>query len=43
VDRLERAFQVHEPELIYMKREPAFDPFAGDPRFKALIEAMQLP
>jgi tetratricopeptide (TPR) repeat protein len=43
LDRLERAFELHEPELIYVKSEPAFDWIEGDPRFKALTTAMRLP
>ncbi len=43
LERLERAFQMHEPELIYVQREPAFDWMQGRPRFKAFINAMKLP
>jgi TolB-like protein/DNA-binding winged helix-turn-helix (wHTH) protein len=43
LERLERAFQVHEPDLIYVKRDPAFDWLQGSPRFKALTDAMKLP
>jgi len=41
--RLERAFQRHEPELSYVQREPAFDAMQGNPRFRALTNAMKLP
>jgi Tfp pilus assembly protein PilF len=41
--RLEMAFQLHEPDLIYVKREPAFDPIQSSPRFQALTSAMKLP
>jgi len=41
--RLEMAFQMHEPDLIYVKREPAFDSMAGSPRFRALTDALKLP
>ena len=43
MERLELAFQTHEPDLIYLKREPAFDWMQRKPRFKALIDAMSLP
>ena len=41
--RLDRAFQRHEPELIYVKREPAFDSMQGNPGFMALTDRMRLP
>jgi TolB-like protein len=40
---LEQAFQMHEPDLIYLKSEPAFDGMRRNPRFKALTGAMKLP
>ena len=40
---LEQAFQMHEPNLIYLKSEPAFDWMQADPRFKALTGALKLP
>ena len=40
---LDQAFQKHEPELIYVKCEPAFDWMHGNPRFRALAEALKLP
>ncbi len=41
--RLERAFQTHDTNLIYVKREPAFDWMQGEPRFRALTDSMKLP
>ncbi len=41
--RLDLAFQMHEPDLIYVKREPAFDWMLGNSRVKALTDAMKLP
>jgi tetratricopeptide (TPR) repeat protein len=41
--RLEEAFQKREPESIYVKSEPAFDWLQGDPKFRALIRAVNLP
>lgn len=43
LERLELAFERHEPDLIYIKREPAFDWMAGNPRFRALTDALKLP
>jgi TolB-like protein/DNA-binding winged helix-turn-helix (wHTH) protein/Tfp pilus assembly protein PilF len=43
LDWLQLAFQRYEPDLIYVKSEPAFDWMAPDPRFKALTDAMKLP
>ena len=39
---LEQALQEHEPDLIYLKSEPAFDSLHDHPRFKALLEVMHL-
>jgi TolB-like protein/DNA-binding winged helix-turn-helix (wHTH) protein len=43
VERLERAFQMREPELIVVKREPAFDWMQSNPRYRELTNAMKLP
>jgi tetratricopeptide (TPR) repeat protein len=40
---LERASQMREPDLIYVKREPAFDALHADPRFAALTQELKLP
>jgi TolB-like protein/DNA-binding winged helix-turn-helix (wHTH) protein/Tfp pilus assembly protein PilF len=40
---LEAAFHEREPELLYVKSEPAFDWMQGNPRFAALTKAMKLP
>ena len=40
---LQRALEIHEPESIYVNREAAFDGMQRNPRFKALIGALQLP
>ena len=42
-ESLGRAFQMREPDLIYVKREPAFDAMEGDPRFQALMRELKLP
>jgi TolB-like protein/DNA-binding winged helix-turn-helix (wHTH) protein/Tfp pilus assembly protein PilF len=41
--RLELALHLREPDLIYLKREPAFDWMQSSPRFKTLTDAMNLP
>jgi tetratricopeptide (TPR) repeat protein len=43
LERLERAFQMHETNVIYVKREPAFEWIQTNPRFKALADQMKLP
>jgi eukaryotic-like serine/threonine-protein kinase len=40
---LEKAYAEDEVELILCIRYPAFDPLRSDPRFKALIEHINLP
>jgi tetratricopeptide (TPR) repeat protein len=39
---LERAFDAHTRDLIYMKVEPAYDGLRGNPRFTALLRRMAL-
>jgi hypothetical protein len=39
---LERAFDAHTRDLIYMKVEPAYDVLRGNPRFTALLRRMAL-
>ncbi len=43
LESLQRALELHEPELIYVNRESAFDWMHKIPRFKALIGALQVP
>lgn len=40
---LEKAFESHTRDLIYMKVEPSYDPLRGDPRFQALLARLRLP
>lgn len=40
---LEKAFESHTRDLIYMKVEPSYDPLRGDPRFQALLKRLKLP
>jgi hypothetical protein len=39
---LERAYEDHSDELIYLKVEPMFDPLRADARFKDLLRRMGL-
>ncbi|MBM3811039.1 MAG: tetratricopeptide repeat protein [Acidimicrobiia bacterium] len=41
--QLEQAFWSRRPDMIHIKQEPAFDSLHGQPRFRALVEAMRLP
>ena len=34
---LERAFEVHDPGLVHIARDPRLDPLRGDPRFDVLV------
>lgn len=40
---LEKAFESHTRDLIYMKVEPSYDPLRSDPHFQALLERLKLP
>jgi serine/threonine-protein kinase len=40
---LEKAYQKHAHQLIYLKVEPAWDPLRSDPRFVDLIRRVGLP
>jgi tetratricopeptide (TPR) repeat protein len=41
--RLEQAFQLREPESLYVTSEPAFDWMRSNPRFRALTASIKLP
>lgn len=43
IAELEKAYEEHEAEIIYLKRWPLYDPLRGDPRFQALIRKVKLP
>jgi TolB-like protein len=40
---LERAYQVHDGGLIYLKHDRAFASLHGDPRYAALLKKLRLP
>jgi hypothetical protein len=40
LDWLERAAGEHDPEIVYMLRNPEFDALRGDRRFRALEAGM---
>jgi serine/threonine-protein kinase len=40
---LEKAFESHTRDLIYIKVEPSYDPLRAEPRFQALVERLRLP
>lgn len=43
VDWLEKAFESRDSQLIYINRDPRFDPLRGDPRFMRLIGRLDYP
>ena len=43
LDCLTLSLRLREPNLIYLKGEPAFSGLRGNPRFKALTAAIKLP
>ncbi|TMQ57207.1 MAG: tetratricopeptide repeat protein [Candidatus Eisenbacteria bacterium] len=40
IDYLERAFEEHVGDMLFIRVEPSFDPLRGDPRFQALVRRM---
>ncbi len=43
LDWLERAFEAHDPNVPYLTVDPIFDGMRDDPRFRSLIEGLNLP
>ena len=37
---LEKAYEEHSGDMLYIRVEPSFDPLRGDPRFQALVQRM---
>lgn len=40
---LEKAFHSHDANMPYISADPIFDGLRKEPRFQALLEAMELP
>jgi len=40
---LEKAFQVRDPVLTYIKADPSFAKYRSDSRYKAVLQKMNLP
>ena len=40
---LDRAFEIHDPQLIWVNVDPEFDPLRDDARFKQLLQRLQMP
>ncbi len=40
---LEQAYASHRPMMVFLNTEPSFDKIREDPRFRALLERMNLP
>jgi hypothetical protein len=40
---MEKAYQAHDPYLLYMRVDPAFDPVRCDPRFQVLVGRVGYP
>jgi hypothetical protein len=39
---MEKAYQAHDPYLLYMGVDPDFDQVRSDPRFQALVHRVGL-
>jgi len=43
LDYLEHAFEAHDSNIPYLSIDPIFDPMRKEPRFRALIDRLDLP
>jgi tetratricopeptide (TPR) repeat protein len=41
LDNLEKAYEEHSGDMLYIRVEPSLDPLRGDPRFQALVQRMK--
>ena len=40
---IEKAYEIHEPSIPYIATQPLYEPLRADPRFRALVERLELP
>jgi len=40
IDNLERAYELHDGDMIFIRVTPTLDPLRSDPRFQALVRRM---
>ena len=43
LDWLERSYELHSPNMVYIGAMPLYDPIRGTPRFQALVRRLNLP
>ena len=43
LDWIEKAWQERDDDLVWLKRDPVYDPVRAHPRFQALLERIGLP
>lgn len=43
INRLEKAYKEHDPQLAWLGSEPMFDSLRADPRIQSLLERLRLP
>jgi len=43
LDWLEKAYEQHDPLLVFLKADPRFDTLSGNPRFRKLVRRIGLP
>jgi hypothetical protein len=40
LDLLERAFEQHDPNVVWLKLDPRMDPLRGEERYRALLRRL---
>ena len=43
LSELERAWDIRDSGLLWLKVDPTFDPLRDEPRFRALVERLDFP